>query len=348
MTDGAVHIGSKEVGRSVIVVAEAGVNHNGNLKRALRMVDEAARTGADAIKFQTYHTEKVVSRSAPKAEYQEKTSCGKTQLDMLRSLELSQADFVTISRRAHTRGIIFLSTAFDWESADFLDSIGVPAFKIGSGELTNLPFLEHVAKKGKPMILSTGMSYLEEVRDAVSAIRDQGNDKIVLLHCVSSYPANPGDANLKVMQTLRDTFNVPVGFSDHTMGTEIAIAAAALGAVLIEKHFTLSRTLQGPDQKASLEPKEFAQMVRGIRLAEKAQGSGVKAPTKEEEKMRFIARRSIVSSVDIPEGQLINENMVDFKRPGTGLPPKDVRLLLGKRAARNIRRDEVLTWEMVK
>ena len=347
MTDEIMRIGPKEVGGSVIVVAEAGVNHNGNLKRALRMVDEAAKSGADAIKFQTFHTEKVVSQDAPKAEYQKRTSRGKTQLEMLRNLELSQADFMTISRRARTRGIVFLSTAFDRESADFLDSLGVPAFKIGSGELTNLPFLEHVARKGKPLILSTGMSYLEEVRDAVSAIRGQGNEKIVLLHCVSSYPANPADANLKAMQTLRDAFSVPVGFSDHTLGTEIAIAAAALGAVLIEKHFTLSRTLQGPDQKASLEPSEFAQMVRGIRLAEKAQGSGVKAPTKEEEKMRFIARRSIVSSVDIPEGQSINEKMVDFKRPGTGIPPKDVQLLLGKRAARDIKRDEVLTWDMV-
>jgi N-acetylneuraminate synthase/N,N'-diacetyllegionaminate synthase len=348
LTGGGLLIGPKEVGRSVVVVAEAGLNHNGNLKRALRMVDEAARTGADAIKFQTFRTERVVSHSAPKAVYQRKTSRGKTQLDMLRSLELSQADFVTVSRRARERRVMFLSTAFDCESADFLDSIGVPAFKIGSGEITNLPFLEHVARKGKPIILSTGMSYLEEVRDAISAIHSQGNDRIVLLHCVSSYPANPEDSNLRAIQTLRDTFNVPVGFSDHTMGTEIAIAAAALGAVLIEKHFTLSRKLRGPDQKASLEPKEFAQMVRGIRLVEQAQGSGVKAPTKEEEKMRLVARRSIVSSVNIREGQLISEDMVDFKRPGTGICPKDIRLLLGKRAAHNIRRDEVLTWDMVK
>jgi N,N'-diacetyllegionaminate synthase len=348
MTGAAVRIGPKEIGRSVIVVAEAGVNHNGDLRRALRMVDEAARIGADAIKFQTFDTGKVVSRSAPKAEYQKKTSRGETQLGMLKSLELSKPDFVAISRRAHTRGIVFLSTAFDRESVDFLDSLAVPAFKIGSGEITNLPFLKHVANKGKPVILSTGMSYLEEVRDAVSTVRNQGNDKIILLHCVSSYPANPEDSNLKAIQTLRDTFDVPVGFSDHTMGMEIAIAATALGAVLIEKHFTLSRTLRGPDQRISLEPKEFAHMVRGIRLVEKAQGNGVKAPTKDEEKMRSIARRSIVSSVDILEGQLISENMVDFKRPGTGIPPKDVGLLLGKRAARNIRRDEVLTWDMVK
>ena len=341
-------IGSKEVGKSIVVVAEAGVNHNGDLRRALRMVDEAASAGADAIKFQTFVTERVVSHQAPKAEYQKKASRGKTQFEMLKSLELSRTDFVAISKRALKRGIILLSTPFDCESVDFLEALGVPAYKVGSGEITNLPFLEYVARKGRPVILSTGMSYLEEVRDAVSAIRNQGNNKIILLHCVSSYPADPSDSNLRAMQTLRDTFDVPVGFSDHSMGTVVALAAAALGAVVIEKHFTFSRKLPGPDQKASLECGEFAEMVRGIRLVERAQGSPIKAPTGEEQRMQLVARRSIVASVDICEGQLITEDRLDFKRPGTGLSPKELPLLHGRRAARDIKRDEVLTWDMLK
>jgi N-acetylneuraminate synthase/N,N'-diacetyllegionaminate synthase len=347
-TQGVVRIGPKEIGRSVIVVAEAGVNHCGSLGRALRMVDEAARAGADAIKFQTYIAEKVASNRAPRADYQVKTARGKTQLEMLKSLELSRKDFVWISRRARMRGIVFFSTPFDYESVDLLEALEVPAYKVGSGEITNLPFLEYMAKKAKPIIVSTGMSYLDEVGDAVSAIRKQGNDRIVLLHCVSSYPADPAESNLRAMQTLREAFGVPVGFSDHTTGIEVALAAAALGAVIIEKHFTLSRRLPGPDQKASLEPKEFKKMVEGIRLVERAQGSSVKEPTKEEQKMRLIARRSIVASIDIREGQLITEDAVNLKRPGTGIQPRELSLLIGKRATRDIKRDEVLTWDMVK
>jgi N-acetylneuraminate synthase/N,N'-diacetyllegionaminate synthase len=266
---------------------------------------------------------------------------------MLKALELSHQDFAAISQRARKRGIVFLSTPFDEESVDFLETLDVPAYKVASGDLTNHSFLEYVARKGKPMILSTGMSHLEEIREAVAAIRGQGNGNVVLLHCVSSYPSDPADCNLRVMQTLRDNFNLPVGFSDHTMSVEVAMAATALGAVIIEKHLTLSHKLPGPDQRASLEPKEFQLMVSGIRTTEKAMGSSVKAPTESELELRLVARRSIVAALEIRKGQVITKEMVTFKRPGTGIPPNELRILLGKRAAREIKRDEVLTWDMI-
>lgn len=311
------------------------------------MVDKAAEVGADAVKFQTFTAERLVSAGAPKARYQKKSASGRDQLEMLKALELSHQDFAAISERARKRGIVFLSTPFDEESVDFLETLDVPAYKVASGDLTNHPFLEYVARKDKPMILSTGMSNLEEIREAVAAIRNQGNRNVVLLHCVSSYPSDPADCNLRAMQTLRDNFNLPVGFSDHTMSVEVAMAATALGAVIIEKHFTLSHKLPGPDQRASLEPREFRLMVIGIRTTEKAMGSSVKAPTESERELRLVARRSIVAAVEIPKGQAITKEMVTFKRPGTGIPPNELRILLGKHAAREIRRDEVLTWDMI-
>jgi N,N'-diacetyllegionaminate synthase len=342
-----VVIGDRRVGESVFIIAEAGVNHNGSLKRAIRMVDEAALAGADAVKFQTFITEQLVSSEAPKAEYQRKRVPGITQLNMLKRLELGPQDFAAIAERSRKRRIIMLSSAFDEDSADLLEKLGVPAYKIGSGELTNLPLLEHIAKKGKPVLLSTGMATLEEIQEALSAIRTQGNDQIVVLHCVSSYPSQPQDSNLRVMQVLRDRFAVPVGFSDHSEGVEVALAAAALGAVVIEKHFTLSRKLPGPDQRASLEPSEFRKLVEGIRVVEQALGKSVKEPTSEELKMRLVARRSLVASVNIQKGQVFSRQMVAVKRPGTGIPPKEIGKIVGKRAARNIRRDRVLRWEMV-
>jgi N-acetylneuraminate synthase len=343
----SIRIGAREIGRSILVIAEAGVNHNGSLKRALRMVDEAARVGADAVKFQTFTAAKLVSAGTPKAQYQKKNTAGKDQLEMLKAVELSHRDFAALSERARKRGILFLSTPFDEESVDFLETLNLPAYKIASGDLTNHPFLEYVAKRNRPVILSTGMSTLEEIGKAIAVIRNQGNDRVVLLHCVSSYPCDPADCNLRVMQTLRESFNVPVGFSDHTMAVEVALAAAALGAVIIEKHFTLSRSLRGPDHGASLEPKEFRQMVRGIRTTERAIGNPVKVPTEGERELRLIARRSIVAAIGISKGQVITKEMVAFKRPGTGIQPSELQVLLGKRAAREIKRDEVLTWDMV-
>ncbi|MGA2461284.1 MAG: N-acetylneuraminate synthase [Candidatus Bathyarchaeia archaeon] len=342
-----VMIGGKRVGESVLIIAEAGVNHNGSLRRALKMVDEAAKAGADAIKFQTFVAERVVAKQAPKANYQKRRGRGKTQLEMLKPLELSRQDFVAISERARKRGIMMLSTPYDDESVDLLESLAVPAYKVASGDLTNTPLLEHIATKGKPVILSTGMATLEEIKAAVATIRHQGNDKIVLLHCVSSYPSKVAECNLRVMQLLRDNFKVPVGFSDHTMGTEVALAAAALGAVVIEKHFTLSRRLIGPDHRASLEVRQFREMVRGIRLVEEALGGPVKVPTKEELTMRLVARRSLVAAVEIPKDHVIAREMIAIKRPGTGISPSEIQKVLGKIARRAIKRDEVLTWHMV-
>lgn len=341
-----ISIGTKRIGDSIFIIAEVGVNHNGSLKRALRMVDEVARAGADAVKFQTFIPELLVSKQAPKADYQ-KGSSGKNQLEMLQRLALSHEDFRELSKRAEKRRVIMLSTAFDEASVDFLETLNVPAYKIGSGDLTNLPLIEHVAKKGKPVILSTGMGTLDEVRRAVAAIREQGNQRIILLQCVSSYPSDPAASNLRAMQTLRETFHVPVGFSDHTLGIEVALAAAALGAVVIEKHFTLSRKLTGPDHEASLEPEDFQQMVRGVRTVEEALGKPEKVPTEEEMKMRLVSRRSIVASRDIGKGEVITKEMLAMKRPGTGIQPSDLPAILGKRAARRIKPDEVLTWEMV-
>jgi len=340
-------IGDERVGESVFIIAEAGVNHNGSLKRALKMVDEAARTGANAIKFQAFVTESLVSDRAPKADYQKKRGQGKTQRDMLQRLELSPRDFAAIAERARRRGIEMLSSAFDEANADLLEDLGVPAYKMGSGELTDIPLLEHVAKKDKPVLISTGMATLEEIQEAVSAVRAQGNNQIILLHCVSSYPSRAKDSNLRAMVLLRERFGVPVGFSDHTIGVEVPLAAAALGAVVIEKHFTLSRKLAGPDQEASLEPSEFRGMVEGIRVVEEALGRPVKEPTADELKMRLVARRSLVASVNIPKGQVISRQMLAIKRPGTGILPKEIGNMIGKCATRNIRRDQVLTWDMV-
>jgi N,N'-diacetyllegionaminate synthase len=240
-----------------------------------------------------------------------------------------------------------LATPFDEGSVDLLDALGVPAYKVGSGDLTNIPLLEHVARKAKPVILSTGMSNLVEIQEAVATIRAQGNSEIILLHCVSSYPSRVEDSNLRAMQVLKERFGLPVGFSDHSQGIEVALAATALGAVVIEKHFTLSRKLPGPDHKSSLEPSQFFKMLKGIRLVEQALGKPLKEPTHEEIKMRLIARRSIVASTDIEIGQVITREMVSIKRPGTGIPPKELQRLLGKRATRTIRRDEMLAWDML-
>ena len=340
-------IGDKPIGESVFIIAEAGVNHNGSRERALRMVDEAARAGADAVKFQAFLTDQLVTVQAPKADYQKRQAHGQTQRAMLKALELSPRDFAALAERARRRGIIMLSSVFDEQSADFLEDLGLPAYKMGSGELTNIPLLRYVAKKEKPMLVSTGMGTLDEIQDALSAIRGQGNSQIVLLHCVSSYPSRVEDSNLLAMGLLRERFGVPVGFSDHTEGEEVALAAAALGAVVIEKHFTLSRKLPGPDQQASLEPSELQGMVRGIRVVEQALGRPVKEPTEQELKMRLVARRSLVAAVDISKGQIITGEMVSIKRPGTGIPPKDITRMIGKHAARNIHRDQVLRWEWV-
>jgi N,N'-diacetyllegionaminate synthase len=341
-----VKIGGRWVGAGepCFIIAEAGVNHNGDVNLAKKLIDAAVKARADAVKFQAFRAEDVVSSGAAKARYQKKsTGAGESQLEMVKKLELGRADFEKLRDHARKKGIMFLSTPFDKGSVDLLDTLGVPAFKIASGEITNFPLLKYIAKKGKPVILSTGMSTLAEVKEALNAIQDAGTGEIVLLHCVSSYPARIEDTNLRAMETLRHAFKLPAGLSDHSPGVTIAVAAAALGACVIEKHFTLDRKLPGPDHQASLEPEELKAMVRAVRDVEKALGSGRKRLTGRERDIKKAARRSLVASQDIPAGTVITKAMLAIKRPGTGLAPKNIAIIAGRKAKDNIRRDELIS-----
>ncbi len=342
-----VTTGSLSIGPNFpcFVIAEAGVNHNGDLELARRLVDVAAEAGADAVKFQTFRADRLVSPTAPKAAYQRQTTdAGESQLDMLRRLELSPAAHRELNDYCRQRGLIFLSTPFDEESADLLDELDVLAFKIGSGEVTNHPFLEYVARKGKPIILSTGMSYLSEVDEAVRVLRDAGCEQLILLHCVSSYPAAPADANLKAIQTLAAAFGVPVGYSDHTPGIEVALAAVALGACVIEKHFTLDRNLPGPDHRASLEPPELRALISGVRTVERALGDGIKRPVPAEADTRAVARRSLAARVDIPAGVIVEAGMLTALRPADGIPPGLIRRVIGRRTRRSLTAGQFIDW----
>lgn len=346
----AFHLAGRAMGPSqpCFVIAEAGVNHNGDRDMARRLVDAAADAGADCVKFQTFKAERLASLSAPKAAYQLKTTgADESQLEMLRRLELSVSMHREIMVHCTRRGILFLSTPFEEESADLLDSLGVCGFKIPSGEVTNLPYLRHVAAKGKPLILSTGMATLAEVGAAADVIRSAGGSQLALLHCVSQYPADPADANLRAMDTLSRAFQVPVGFSDHTRGNEVALAAVALGACIVEKHLTLDRALPGPDHAASLEPGELASLVRGIRIVESAIGTGEKRPAASEADTAAVARKSLVAARDIASGTRLEACHVAVRRPGTGISPAELDQVLGREAKVDIRAGAVLAWEML-
>jgi N,N'-diacetyllegionaminate synthase len=346
-----ISIDGREVGAGhpCFIIAEAGVNHNGDQEMALRLVDIAIQVGADAVKFQTFKAERVVTANAPKASYQlEVTEQEESQLEMLRHLELSEQAHRELWEYCQRRGITFMSTPFDEDSANFLADLGLTVFKIPSGEITNLPFLRHVAQKKRPMIVSTGMSYLHEVEAAVEAIVEAGNQELVLLHCVSNYPANPADANLRAMQTMATAFSISVGYSDHTLGVEVALAAVALGACMIEKHFTLDRSLPGPDHRVSLEPDELARLVRDIRTVESSLGDGAKRPVGSEAKTSGVARKSVVVARDIPAGTALTEHLMVLKRPGTGLPPTMLTSLVGRIAKKDISAGTLLTLEMLR
>lgn len=331
-----------------LVIAEAGVNHNGDLDLARRLVDMAAEAGADAVKFQTFKAERLVTSGAQKAEYQRRhTSATESQFDMLRRLELTSDAHRELQARCRARNVLFLSTPFDEDSADFLESLDVPAFKIPSGEITNLSFVAHVARKRRPMIVSTGMAYLHEVEAAVRTIRETGNSDIVLLHCVSNYPAAPGDANLRAMHTMAATFGLPVGYSDHTEGIEVALAAAVLGACVVEKHLTLDRALPGPDHQASLEPGEMKAMVRGIRIVQEALGHGRKEPAASEAAIAQVARRSLVAARDLVAGTMLAEGDIAVRRPGTGLPPARRADLVGRAVRVDVKAGTPLVPEML-
>jgi N,N'-diacetyllegionaminate synthase len=323
------------------VIAEAGVNHDGDLDKALALVDAAAASASDAVKFQTFSAARIVTSDAPKARYQERDP-GATQQDMLRRLELDESAHRRLAAHAAARGIVFMSSPFDELSADLLEGLSVAAFKIPSGELTNIPLLQHIAAKRRPMIVSTGMATLDEVRVAVDAIAAAGGEDIALLHCVSAYPAEPGDANLRAIATLARTFDAPVGWSDHMLGTEVALAAASLGAAVIEKHLTLDRTLPGPDHAASLEPGEFAMLVRGIRTIEAALGTGEKRPVAAEAEIAAVARKSIVAARRLVKGQVVAEADLALRRPGSGLPPAMRDRIVGRRVIREVEEGTLL------
>jgi N,N'-diacetyllegionaminate synthase len=345
----AVRVAERTIGagHQCFVVAEAGVNHNGDVKQARALVDAAIAAGADAVKFQTFRAEQLVTGDAPKADYQQRTTgSDESQLAMLKRLELDEHSHRELLAYCGAKRILFLSTPFDEASADFLESLDVAAFKLPSGEVTNLPFLRHVARKHKPIILSTGMATLSEVSRAVDAIWQEGNRSLVLLHCVSNYPADPADSNLRAMATLGDAFGVPAGFSDHTMGDAMALAAVALGASVIEKHLTLDRALPGPDHQASMEPDAFRQMVERIHAVESGLGSGRKQPVAREAAVARVARKSLVAARPIPAGTVLAHEMIAIRRPGTGLAPDQLESVVGKRTLVDVAEGTLLTREM--
>jgi N-acetylneuraminate synthase/N,N'-diacetyllegionaminate synthase len=341
---GSFSIGTVTIGAPArcFVIAEAGVNHNGNVDLAHRLIDAAAEAGADAVKFQTFEPEALASASAPKALYQQRDGGSESQLAMLRRLVLSRDVHESLRDHAHERGLIFLSTPFEESSAEFLAALGVPAFKIASGEITNLPFLASLAARGRPLLLSTGMSSLDEVGEAVATIRNAGAPPLALLHCTSSYPAPTDVSNLRAMQTMRSVFGVAVGYSDHTLGIEVPLAAVALGAELLEKHLTLDRTLPGPDHAASMEPDAFATMVRGIRVVEGALGDGEKRVQECERETQLVARKSLCAARDLPSGHVVAPDDLVARRPGSGISPARLGALVGRRLRRSVAGGRIL------
>jgi N,N'-diacetyllegionaminate synthase len=336
------------------IIAEAGVNHNGDPELAVRLIEAAAAAGADAVKFQSFSAERIVRAGTSTVGYQQQNSGDLDQFEMLRRLELPAGLVGRLVQRCAALGNIeFMSTPFDEVAADELVQLGMQRIKIPSGELTNLPFIAYLARKDLPLILSTGMGSTEEVaeaiaviartRAAIGALRPLA-EMLTILHCTSNYPTAPGDVNLRAMVSMREQFKVPVGYSDHTAGVTVPIAAVALGAVVIEKHFTLDRTMRGPDHKASLEPGELADMVRQIRLVEQCLGDGAKVPRATELPTRELVRRSAVAARTIPAGAVVTEADIVLLRPGTGIAPRDLRRLLGQRTARAIAAGEMLAW----
>jgi len=327
----------------VLIIAEAGVNHNGDINIAKELVDCAKEAGVNIIKFQTFISEKAVSAVAPKAVYQiEHTGEGESQLDMVKKLELSFDEFIELKSYCENANIEFLSTAFDFESLDFLNELDLNYFKVPSGEITNLPYLEKIASYQKPVILSTGMATLEEIESAILILRGNGSGEITVLHCTTEYPAPFEDVNLRAMSTLEKKFDLQVGYSDHTVGIEVPIAAVALGAKVIEKHFTLNREMIGPDHQASIEPHELKQMVDAIRNIERALGNGLKQPTVSEMSNRKVARKSIIAKKNIGKGEVLTTENLTVKRPGTGISPMKWYEVIGNKAIRDFSEDEMI------
>jgi N,N'-diacetyllegionaminate synthase len=335
-------------GHPTFIIAEAGVNHNGQTALAMQLIDAAAEAGADAVKFQTFKAEKLVTQSAQMADYQvENIGQKSSQLDMLRKLELQYADHAALKAYAEGKGLVFMSTPFDPDGIDFLRELGVVAFKAGSGDLTNLPYLDKMARQGLPMIISTGMAVMEECKEAVATIRAAGDPGLVVLHCTTNYPCPEEEVNLKAMATMAAELNCLMGYSDHTDGILVPQLAVAAGACVIEKHYTLDRNMEGPDHKASLEPAELKEMVQMIRRVEAIMGHGAKIPNASELKIMAAARKSIVSGRQILAGTVLLKEMLDIKRPGTGISPKKMQDLLGKTTKVTIEADTIITWDML-
>ena len=328
-----------------LIIAEAGVNHNGDISLAMQLIDAAAEAGADIVKFQTFSADRQVTRIAEKAEYQKReTGSAESQYEMLRRLELTESMHHQLISHCAERKIEFLSTGFDIESISFLAGLNQEYFKIPSGEITNLPYLRHIGGLNKLVILSTGMATLGEVEQAINALEEAGTSRnqITILHCTTEYPTPMSEVNLRAMLTLQKAFNVAVGYSDHTKGIEISVAAVAMGATVIEKHFTLDRNLPGPDHRASLEPYELRQMISAIRNIENAMGDGIKRPTASEKKNRLVARKSIVACLPISKGETFTAENLTVKRPGTGISPMEWDEVLGKNASRGFAVDELI------
>jgi len=328
-----------------LIIAEAGVNHNGSLEIAKKLVDAAVDAGSDSVKFQTFKAERMISKFAQKAEYQYRiTDKNETQLEMVKRLELDINAHKELIGYCKEKGIMFLSTPFDIESIELLNELGVKTFKIPSGEITNLPYLRKIGSLKRDTILSTGMANMSEIERALDILVESGTskDNITVLHCNTEYPTPFEDVNLLAMNTIKETFKVNVGYSDHTIGIEVPIAAVVLGASVIEKHFTLNKGMEGPDHKASLEPDELKCMVTAIRNIEKVLGDGIKRPSPSELKNKTVARKSIVATIDIKEGSMFKENNITAKRPGTGISPMKWDDVIGKKAKRNFVQDELI------
>ena len=334
--------------QKVFIIAEAGVNHNGQLDLAFQLVDKAVEIGADCVKFQTFKTENIVTKTSPKANYQMLvTDKSESQFDMLKKLELQKEDFKKIKEYCTQKGIQFLSTPYNPEDADLLNDLGVEAFKIASGQLVELPFLKHVARFGKQVIISTGMANLSEVFAAVQAIRSVGNNDIIVLQCNTDYPSKIEDTNIKAMLTMRDAIGVRVGYSDHVPNNYACYSAVALGAEVIEKHFTLDKKMEGPDHSCSLEPTEFKELIEGVRNVEKCLGTGIKTPSQSEINNTFGMRRSLVARTDLESGTVLDEKHFGFKRPANGLSPNYLETLIGKKLKKDMAQDEAFTFDSI-
>ncbi|NQU99165.1 MAG: N-acetylneuraminate synthase [Parcubacteria group bacterium] len=341
-----IKVGNKSIGekKPCFIIAEAGVNHNGDIELAKKLVDIAKEAGVDAVKFQTFHAEETVSLNSKKASYQDRAK-EKTQYEMLKNLELSFDEFRELKKYCDNNSIEFISTPYDIKSVEFLNNIGVKRFKVASADLINKPLIEAIAETKKQIILSTGMATLGEIERTISLIYNLGNRNIILLHCTTSYPTSYDQVNMNILHTLKEAFGLPVGYSDHTLGIEIPIMAVSMGAKVVEKHFTLDRTMEGPDHFASLEPNELKEMVKSIRNIEKSFGSKRKEITAEEKKNIFFMRRSIHASIDIKTGEVIKANNIKITRPFNGIESWFIDVILGKKLKNNIKKDDPIRWK---